>query len=317
MHVSEKQIQEHQRSPTIRNDKETMMHTITAPSTTMAQPRAARPYGLILYFIAAYAWQWLCLFLSFLMVRGQITLPVPHELIDTIGALSPLVAAIGVTAYEAGGAGVRALLRQVLRWRVRPILYAVALGGPLVLAFACLAVYLATGGTLPTAVSLPLPLWLLLPIYLLFVGLFAGGLDEELGWRGYALPRLQARYGALPASLILGVIWAFWHLPNWFLPDSNQATISFPIFLVGAVALSIILTWLYNSTGGSLLLVILAHTIFDVAITGPWAGALIATHGAEHGIDPFLLLTGLQVAVALGIVLVTNPRTLMRRLSTT
>jgi uncharacterized protein len=289
------------------------MQTITSAGATTAQPRAARRYGLLLYFVAAYAWQWLCLSISYLMVHEQISLPVPHELIDTIGALSPLLAAIGVTAYESGGAGVRALLRQVLRWRVRPRWYAIALGGPLLLAFACLALYLATGGALPAAVPLPLPLWLLLPIYLIFVGLFAGGLDEELGWRGYALPRLQQRYGALVASLILGVIWAVWHLPNWFLPDSNQAAVSFPIFLVGAVALSIILSWLYNSTGGSLLLVILAHTIFDIAITGPWAGALMATHVAGQGIDPFLLLTGLQVAVALGIVLLTNPRTLMSR----
>jgi membrane protease YdiL (CAAX protease family) len=149
------------------------------------------------------------------------------------------------------------------------------------------------------------------------VGLFTGGLDEELRWRGYALPRLQQRYGALAASLLLGVIWAGWHLPNWFLPDSNQAATSFPIFVVGAVALSIILAWLYNSTGGSLLLVILAHTIFDVAITGPWATALMATHVAGHSIDPFLLLTGIQVLVALGIVLLANPRTLTRRLSGT
>ena len=289
------------------------MHTLTASSTTTAQPRTARRYGLILYFVAAYAWQWLCLFLSFLMVHGQITLPVPHELIDTIGALSPLLAAIAVIAYESGGTGVRALLRQALRWRVRPRWYAVALGGPFLLAFACVTFYLASGGTLPTAVRLPLPIWLLLPIYLIFVGLFAGGLDEELGWRGYALPRLQQRYGALAASLILGVIWAGWHLPNWFLPDSNQAAISFPIFVAGAVALSIILAWLYNSTSGSLLLVILAHTIFDVAITGPWAGALMATHVARHGIDPFRLLTGIQVAVALGIVLLTDPRTLTAR----
>jgi len=55
------------------------MQTITAWSATLAQPRAARPYGLILYFVAAYAWQWLCLFISYLMVRGQVSLPAPHE----------------------------------------------------------------------------------------------------------------------------------------------------------------------------------------------------------------------------------------------
>jgi membrane protease YdiL (CAAX protease family) len=212
---------------------------------------------------------------------------------------------------------VRALLAQLLRWRARPIWYAVALGGPLLLTLAIAVLYRATAGVFPSSVPLSLPLPVLLLIFFILVGLFHGGLDEELGWRGYALPRLQARYGALTASLILGVLWACWHLPLWFFPDATQASLSFPVFLVGGVALSIILTWLYNSTGGSLLLVILAHTIYDVAISGPWAGALIATQAAGHGIDPFLLLTGLQVAVALGIVLLTNPRTLMRRLSRT
>ncbi len=237
------------------------MHTLTASSTTTAQPRAARRYGLILFFVAAYAWTWLFQLLSMLIARHTISLPLPRELVETIGFLGPALAALVVTAYEAGGAGVRALLAQLLRWRVRPIWYAVAFGGPLLLTLALAVLYRATGGVLPSSVPLQMPLPLLLLLFFVYVGLFHGGLDEELGWRGYALPRLQARYGALTASLILGVFWACWHLPAWFLPDSPQAGLSFPVFLVSVVATSIIYTWFYNSTGGSLLLIIVLHTM--------------------------------------------------------
>jgi len=180
------------------------MHTLTASSTTTAQPRAARRYGLILFFVAAYAWTWLFQLLSVLIARHTISLPLPRELVETIGFLGPALAALAVTAYEAGGAGVRALLAQQLRWRVRPSWYAVALGGPLLLTLALAVLYRATGGVLPSSVPLQMPLPLLLLLFFVYVGLFHGGLDEELGWRGYALPRLQARYGALTASLILG-----------------------------------------------------------------------------------------------------------------
>src|SRR6266540_2141712 len=212
------------------------MHTLTASSTTTAQPRAARRYGLILFFVAAYAWTWLFQLLSMLIARHTISLPLPRELVETIGFLGPALAALVVTAYEAGGAGVRALLAQ-----------------------------------------------------------------------------LQARYGALTASLILGVFWACWHLPAWFLPDSPQAGLSFPVFLVSVVATSIIYTWFYNSTGGSLLLIIVLHTIFDICTTGPWAGALMAAHSGVYGVDPLLILMVLEVVLALSVVVLTNPRTLMRR----
>ena len=91
--------------------------------------------------------------------------------------------------------------------------------------------YRVTGGVLPASVPLPLPVLVL--ILFVYVGLFPGGVDEELGWRGYALLRLQARFGALTASLILGVFWACWHLPLWLFPHAAQASLSFPVFLVG------------------------------------------------------------------------------------
>jgi hypothetical protein len=83
------------------------LQTITASSATTAQPRAARRYGLILFFVVAYAWDWLFQLLSILIARHTISLPLPRELVETIGFLGPALAALAVTAYEAGGAGVR------------------------------------------------------------------------------------------------------------------------------------------------------------------------------------------------------------------
>ena len=146
--------------------------------------------------------------------------------------------------------------------------------------------------------------------YILLAG---GGVDEELGWRGYALPRLQQRHGALIASVILGLVWAGWHIPAWFTPGSGQDAISFPVFVVSVTAAAIIFTWLYNSTGGSLPVVILAHTVFDLCTSGPWSRALFTLPPDQSGLDPFNLLTAVVFIMAVGVVLATHAQTLTRR----
>ena len=103
------------------------------------------------------------------------------------------------------------------------------------------------------------------PFHFLFVALIGGDLDEEMGWRGYALPQLQGRLSPLTTNLLLGVAWAFWHLPLWFFPGYFPAGSSFSLYVVSTVALSLLIGWVYNGTGGSLLLAILAHTASDVA----------------------------------------------------
>jgi len=85
---------------------------------------------------------------------------------------------------------------------------------------------------------------------------------EEIGWRGYVLPRLQAKHTALAASLILGVIWGFWHLPKFL---SHWNTVSFAWFMVHTLAGSVLYTWMYNGTKGSLLLVTLFHASANTA----------------------------------------------------
>jgi hypothetical protein len=82
---------------------------------------------------------------------------------------------------------------------------------------------------------------------------------EEIGWRGYALPRLSDRFGLAPASVILGIIWASWHLPLFYVPESHTSRQSFPLYLLQVTALSVAAAWLYWRTEGSLLLVMLLH----------------------------------------------------------
>jgi membrane protease YdiL (CAAX protease family) len=86
---------------------------------------------------------------------------------------------------------------------------------------------------------------------------------EELGWRGYALPRLSARFGLARASLLLGVIWAVWHLPQFYIADADTYRQSFLVWSAQVVAISVTFAWLHARTGGSLLLVMLLHAAIN------------------------------------------------------
>lgn len=110
---------------------------------------------------------------------------------------------------------------------------------------------------------------LILPLTLFY--LIFGPLPEEIGWRGYALDRLQARWSALTSSLFLGVAWALWHLPQFFVKGTYQQSLGFGstafwVFMFGTTILSILYTWIYNNTGRSTLSAILFH--FVVNFTG-------------------------------------------------
>jgi membrane protease YdiL (CAAX protease family) len=232
-------------------------------------------------------------------------LPVPGFALLILGGLGPMLAAILVSAYESGTSGIRALFGQLLRWRVALGWYLMALVGIATLELAAVPMRLASGGpvdggTLMGALAVA-------PFHFLFVALIGGGLDEEMGWRGYALPRLQRRLGPLVANLLLGVLWACWHLPLFFVPGSFMADTPFALYVVSTTALSFLIGWIYNGTGGSLLLAILAHTVSDVA-----DNLRSAALGAQ-GMADELALTGVLVAAALGVVLLTRGALSARR----
>jgi uncharacterized protein len=143
---------------------------------------------------------------------------------------------------------------------------------------------------------------------MLALSIFPGSaLGEEIGWRGYALPRLQAGRSALSASLILGVIWSLWHLPLYFTGQTFRPLSLFVPFVVATIALSVILTWVYNSSGGSLLLVVLIHATYNLPLT-----LILAPLGSRATL-PLLLWCGLMVVVAIVVVMVAGPKYLSRK----
>jgi membrane protease YdiL (CAAX protease family) len=169
----------------------------------------------------------------------------------------PNLAALIVTAAISGGAGVLALLERVVRFRVGVIWYLLAL---LLLPAAGILSRLVSGQPLVLAAVPGLGMAATLGMLL-----FTGTLGEEVGWRGFALPRLLARMSPLAASLLLGAVWGIWHLPSFFVSGLPQAGLAIPVFLLGALSLSVIATWILIHARGSVALSMLLH--FSVNFT--------------------------------------------------
>ena len=162
--------------------------------------------------------------------------------------------------------GVRALLHTLASWRAPPIWYLTALLLPVLISVAGLALLALLGQPLPPFPRTE-PLQTLLPLLVItFVAtmLYGGPLGEEVGWRGFALPRLQLRYSPLVASLLLSVVWGLWHVPlhlmgvyHGIFPDGLPGIV---LRIVTTLPTTVLFTWFYNRTKGNLWLVVLLHT---------------------------------------------------------
>lgn len=169
----------------------------------------------------------------------------------------PGLAALLVTLLVGGRVGLGALGRQLGKWRVSPGWYALALGLPLVVSAAAFGAVRLSGAQAPLQFD-PAQVVTTLLTTLILVGLF-----EELGWRGFLLPRLQKDRPALAAALITGLVWLPWHLPEFVSDPGQRPLVPFAIIVL---ALSVILAWLYNSTGGSLPIVMLFHAAHNAFV---------------------------------------------------
>ncbi len=162
------------------------------------------------------------------------------------------------------------LLHRYIQWRAGWQWYLfILLGIPALLVLAIMVL----PGALASFHGLP-PLFLVIyPVSFVVTLILGGPLGEEPGWRGFALPRMQPRYGPLGGTLLLGVLWACWHLPQFLTPaqgggpGTSFATFftNFPMFVLLVIAMAIIFTWVFNHTAGSLFIAILLHASVDTS----------------------------------------------------
>ncbi|HEX2696756.1 MAG TPA: CPBP family intramembrane glutamic endopeptidase [Anaerolineales bacterium] len=220
------------------------------------------------------------------------------------------VAAVIMTGLTLGKTAVISLLKRYFQWRVGWKWYL----APFVLAPALIVggVYLnaALTGVAPDFSSVmaykifgqsAYPPFFILPF--LLTDLLANG--EEIGWRGYVLPRLQAKHSALTSTLMLGVIWGFWHLPKFL---THWDTVSFAWFMLHTLAAAVLYTWLYNGTKGSLMLTALFHAASNTTgVFMPMANTVSST-----GMGAYIAYVLLEVAAAIIIVIVMGPQRLSR-----
>lgn len=240
---------------------------------------ARRP--LVSYFVLAYALAWL-LWLPLVLSKGGgiglIPFTTPPDtssfltsLIIVIGSLGPALAAIIMSVAVGGWTEVKQLLRRMVQVRAGIQWYLVALFVPLA---ASLVPVLLFGGSAVflSVFSFQGAKSLLIYVAATFIVMVLGTpIGEEPGWRGFALPRLQQRYGALTGSLILGPLWALWHLPLFLtvwgaLYQSIGVALGLLLFILTVMCYTIFITWLFNNTRGSIFLAILVHSAIDSRI---------------------------------------------------
>ncbi len=231
----------------------------------------------VLFFLLAFGITWAFWIPAALASHGRTGDPFPPGLSTLLGAFGPTLAALILTAAFRGGSGLKHLLGRFLIVRVGIRWYAFALLFTPALTLACIAIGSLFGRPLPDFAHPPildlesLPqearsagAMALLPIMLVQQLLISSPMGEEIGWRGYALPRLQYGRSALAAAVVIGLLWGLWHVPLLYTQGHPLAGSSVGWMVIGPVADAILFAWLFNNTRGSLLLVLLCHASLNM-----------------------------------------------------
>jgi membrane protease YdiL (CAAX protease family) len=235
-----------------------------------------RRHQLAVFFILAFAlswWPW----------------PMTRLNPDSIAMIpwGPALAALIVASIGTGATGVADLLRGLGRWKVRPRWYLAALGIPLgAWALAAAVTWLFLDGQVMGFVWIDVPIF---AISLFTTGIINGPLTEELAWRGFALPRMLARLRPLTTSLSLGLVWFVWHLPL-LVTDPTRPTLP---FAASVLSFSVILTWLYLGTGGSVLIAVLFHAAVNTT-----AAAIVPAFGEGDRLAVWWVFVAVVLIVA-------------------
>ena len=252
----------------------TTIATTSQPATSSSLKRLISRHPLLAYFVIAFVGSWASL-LPIALSRGMNGLGLlPYRLPDIAFYIAgilftfagPALASLVVTAIISGRAGVGQLLRRCVRWRVGIGWYLIAIFGFLLVYLVSYSVFLGVNLPLALLAQLPLLLTVFLPQGVLII--LTASFAEELGWRGFALPRLQQRYGPVLGTVILGTLHGLWHLPAFFTQILGPFSLpGYAGFLFVAIAATFLYTWIFNHTRGSVLLATLTHGFSDAGLS--------------------------------------------------
>lgn len=244
----------------------------------MATPSGAVRKRVLGFFVLTFVISWALWALGAILGTDSGTWPI----LSTLAGFGPLAAG-GALSWRDGN--IRSWAQQALQWRTGLQWWAVALFVAPLLSLIGYGIYLAVTGASFGLTSDSLVV--IYPVLFFYILLLRGGFGEEMGWRGYALPHLLEQYNTTVAALLIGVGWAAWHLPLFFIQGTRQSG-SFALYLIGVIGLSVILAWLYTRSRGSVLLTTVFHAqwnVFDsgalfsigsdAPIVGPGASALV------------------------------------------
>ncbi|HYF93492.1 MAG TPA: CPBP family glutamic-type intramembrane protease [Symbiobacteriaceae bacterium] len=229
------------------------------------------------FFVAAFGFSWLVWLPLAADTAGWIEVPGSHFHLGQIGAFGPSLAALLLAGRDR-----KALLKRAAQWRANPLLYLAALFGPAAYMTGGRLIHAWLGGA--PAPNPPVSPGVIITTYI-FVLLYGGPVQQEFGWRGYALPRLQAQLGFWRAAFALGAAWALWQLPLCFVRGSAQYGTSFAVLVLTGIGLSVLAGWIYNASHGSVLLALLAHAgantaanfVLNWPVRGPGTGPFLWT----------------------------------------
>jgi CAAX protease family protein len=225
--------------------------------------------NLVFFFMIAFGIPW---FWSALLISGMVKVPskivfpgiIPWVIADIILGFGPTMGAFVMTATTEGKPGIKALWKRFwnrninFKWLLLTILFY-----SVVRLVANLVSRIVDGQAYPI-LALPDPPWM---VVVMFISAFIfNGLTEEFGWRGYALPRFQARWNALTSSILLGIIWAAWHIPSFFVQGRPLYHVNFWGWAPNIILMSVIYTWIFNNTKGSVLAAALFHAMTNTSI---------------------------------------------------
>ncbi len=279
----------------------------SAQSTRRQGVLARHP--LTFYFLIAFAFSWLMFLPGVLTYFGVLNLSDSLVGVSGItGLLGPILSGFIMTAVTEGREGLGRWLRRIVRWRVGFQWYLFALVGlPLVMVFGTL---LRPGALESFQTLAPLSVVPYLSAFV-FMVLIGGPLFEEPGWSGFAQPRLQRLHGPLVGGLILGSLWALWHLPGFLIPSESLTDIpprgtvlDFVVFALALIGLRLIIQWVFDNTRGSVLMAILVHASWNTF----YSAALVELFPAPSVLGSYLNLTIASCALAVVIVAVTRGR---------